>query len=610
MMSEKNGDPNTITLIRKPEGHGLEDLSDASEPIKKRERKEASTIIDDPCWGGPREHQHSLSALLQVISSGKFPPVGGRSDNIIIHNSEDFLVIDKPPDLRMDGPYPATVHKLTTFWFPPPSLIQTVLTEKQSEQDHDNVGKHVGSGDTRDDSTGGYDEAENIKTKYRQRLLEEISKLANHGSLQDNIIRTTHQLDYATSGVLFMAKSRRAAAKACEAFANRSTRKEYLSIVHHKVDAHADFKILDGEQEALFRRWMDGSFEDEHRKMRRNMSNRKGETFVGYLPAHSVFAKWKGTRQKRRKRKRTTDSVAGSECDTNGDAKRSGNTNTSNYPESTSKEHATESQMKRGDGHGNGHGSGKMHSPGTKLISSKAEFILSQQLKDTSKDEEDRISDLSWKEIKQNSKYKALFHDLTKAYNEALKQQKDAEKLGGGDSQIELNNKGLLNSSVSEEIKLPTFFRIKGESQDAFYVHAALADDPNSFRVYINPDAIPECSPEIRCLYGRSKTLDGKELTFKPSLTRCVVLKRGFWNGYHVTKMLLQPRTGRRHQLRLHMAILGSPILGDCTYAEESNVSNNIDCDRMCLHAHKLTIPLGEKKMKAFVAPDPFVGLI
>lgn len=35
---------------------------------------------------------------------------------------------------------------------------------------------------------------------------------------------------------------------------------------------------------------------------------------------------------------------------------------------------------------------------------------------------------------------------------------------------------------------------------------------------------------------------------------------------YPVTKVLLMPRTGRRHQLRLHTWALGQPILGDVTY--------------------------------------------
>lgn len=50
-----------------------------------------------------------------------------------------------------------------------------------------------------------------------------------------------------------------------------------------------------------------------------------------------------------------------------------------------------------------------------------------------------------------------------------------------------------------------------------------------------------------------------------------------------VTKVLLRPLTGRRHQLRLHLAHNGFPILGDVTYGDESD-----DSQRMMLHAWKL----------------------
>ena len=52
----------------------------------------------------------------------------------------------------------------------------------------------------------------------------------------------------------------------------------------------------------------------------------------------------------------------------------------------------------------------------------------------------------------------------------------------------------------------------------------------------------------------------------KPSLTRFRVLER--FAGY--TKLALQPVTGRTHQLRVHCAHLGHPILGDPQYGGDS----------------------------------------
>lgn len=51
------------------------------------------------------------------------------------------------------------------------------------------------------------------------------------------------------------------------------------------------------------------------------------------------------------------------------------------------------------------------------------------------------------------------------------------------------------------------------------------------------------------------------------------------------TDVLLFPKTGRSHQLRVHMAALGHPILGDRFYAHEAALAAS---DRLCLHAAEL----------------------
>ena len=63
----------------------------------------------------------------------------------------------------------------------------------------------------------------------------------------------------------------------------------------------------------------------------------------------------------------------------------------------------------------------------------------------------------------------------------------------------------------------------------------------------------------------------------------------------------LKPATGRTHQLRVHLAHLNAPILGDRVYGKSS------DC-RMMLHAQKLeiTLPSGERKVFEATVPDEF----
>ncbi len=65
----------------------------------------------------------------------------------------------------------------------------------------------------------------------------------------------------------------------------------------------------------------------------------------------------------------------------------------------------------------------------------------------------------------------------------------------------------------------------------------------------------------------------------KPALTRWRVLERdpgGAWS-----RVELEPVTGRSHQLRLHLASIGHPIVGDVFYGAG-------DAPRTCLHASRL----------------------
>ena len=63
----------------------------------------------------------------------------------------------------------------------------------------------------------------------------------------------------------------------------------------------------------------------------------------------------------------------------------------------------------------------------------------------------------------------------------------------------------------------------------------------------------------------------------------------------------LKPTTGRTHQLRVHMAHLATPILGDRVYGKPN-------ASRLMLHAHKLeiTLPSGERKMFEAAIPEEF----
>jgi tRNA pseudouridine32 synthase/23S rRNA pseudouridine746 synthase len=69
------------------------------------------------------------------------------------------------------------------------------------------------------------------------------------------------------------------------------------------------------------------------------------------------------------------------------------------------------------------------------------------------------------------------------------------------------------------------------------------------------------------------------------------------------TRVRLMPKTGRSHQLRVHMKEIGHPILGDPFYA----TGPALEFPRLMLHAESLKLrhPEGGRGM-AFRAPAPF----
>lgn len=66
--------------------------------------------------------------------------------------------------------------------------------------------------------------------------------------------------------------------------------------------------------------------------------------------------------------------------------------------------------------------------------------------------------------------------------------------------------------------------------------------------------------------------------------------------------MYLMPETGRTHQLRVHLAYINTPIVGDKVYGKPA--------DRMYLHAYKLevTIPVSQRQVFEAPIPETFVS--
>ena len=88
----------------------------------------------------------------------------------------------------------------------------------------------------------------------------------------------------------------------------------------------------------------------------------------------------------------------------------------------------------------------------------------------------------------------------------------------------------------------------------------------------------------------------------QPSLTRWRVLDVDRALG--CTRLELEPVTGRTHQLRVHLAALGHPILGDMLYA---NAAQQASAPRLLLHACTLEFahPLHGRRC-SYISAAPF----
>ena len=86
----------------------------------------------------------------------------------------------------------------------------------------------------------------------------------------------------------------------------------------------------------------------------------------------------------------------------------------------------------------------------------------------------------------------------------------------------------------------------------------------------------------------------------KPSQTSYVTI--GTYAQH--ARLGLTPLTGRTHQLRLHLAAIGHPILGDDLYAHPEALAASL---RLRLHATRLELihPISNERM-AFESPCPF----
>jgi 23S rRNA-/tRNA-specific pseudouridylate synthase len=441
----------------------------------------------------------------------------------------------------MDGRFPATVHKLLTYWYPPASLLHQV--QKASAADPE------------------------------EELLRQIGNLHSHADTRDKL-RPCHQLDYATSGVLLVARSSEAANRAREMFEGRhpGLQKKYLALVRGHLRRASELTSIP-ELSAEEIRSRISALEDAHRKGQQK-KHLKPNTFQGYQPPHALFQQWHRWQQEHG--------------------------------------HLLQSLQHQPSSNGSRQIRRRQKSQG-KFSPAQWQAIWCSVEETDLKEQVDRHPERwrAWADIKVCDVYRSAFERAAEVHGSLLRDQ--------------LTAAGAAEREGSAF--LPPVFR---DFEDNLYVYAPLAEQPNEFAMRIPAEysslelsvderdekrvdnAVEETTrSSSHCIrVGDDATLD-----YKPSLTLCRIVSHAFLvdgktgGRRPVTKVELVPKTGRRHQLRVHMSILGHPVVGDHTYGGRPSVDESgrledcsgADCRRMCLHSASLSLP----GLHA-AAPDPF----
>ena len=98
----------------------------------------------------------------------------------------------------------------------------------------------------------------------------------------------------------------------------------------------------------------------------------------------------------------------------------------------------------------------------------------------------------------------------------------------------------------------------------------------------------------------------GAKGTLRQALTEWERIATGEYEGQIFSYLKLNPKTGRTHQLRVHLKANDRPIVQDVLYSGKlRHQSNNLGLNRLALHAHVLEIILPNGQKERFIAPVP-----
>lgn len=116
---------------------------------------------------------------------------------------------------------------------------------------------------------------------------------------------------------------------------------------------------------------------------------------------------------------------------------------------------------------------------------------------------------------------------------------------------------------------------------------------------------------EISCFLAKQVTTDGEQMVVVRNGTPGAVHSSSYYSTTDTASrrfawVTLKPVTGRTHQLRVHMAQLGTPIIGDPRYFNIENWQAAPGLgEGLHLHARRLALPLRNGKRLDVSAPLP-----
>jgi len=116
---------------------------------------------------------------------------------------------------------------------------------------------------------------------------------------------------------------------------------------------------------------------------------------------------------------------------------------------------------------------------------------------------------------------------------------------------------------------------------------------------------------EISCFLAKQRTTDGEQMVVVPNGTPGAQHSMSYYSTTDTASrrfawVTLKPVTGRTHQLRVHMAQLGTPILDDPRYFNIENYQPAEGIGQgLHLHARRIALPLRSGKRLDISAPLP-----